>query len=75
MDCKLVYCAEGNVSVTVLPELFTLEMASPARLIALLFFTRLYVNTTSAGVIGVPLLNFTPCRIVNVTALPPLDHL
>ena len=41
MDCRLVYCAAGNVSVTVLPEVLTLEMASPARLIALLALTRL----------------------------------
>ena len=39
--CRLVYCAEGKVSVTVLPEVLTLLIASPPRLIDAFFFTRL----------------------------------
>ena len=35
-------------------------------------FSRLNVYTTSAGVIGSPLLNLTPLRIVNVSVLLPL---
>ena len=38
------------------------------------FISRLKVNATSLAVIGVPSLNFTPCRMVNVSVLPPLDH-
>ena len=39
--CRLVYCADGNVSVTVLPVVLTLEICRPAKLIAELAFTRL----------------------------------
>ena len=64
----------GNVSVTVLPEVLTLEMFRPSRLTAALFFSMLNVKATSAGVSGVPLFHFTPWRIVKVIVLPPLDH-
>ena len=40
----------------------------------LLFISRLKVNATSAAVIGLPSLNFTPGRMVNVSVLPPFDH-
>src|SRR5215467_13509332 len=36
--------------------------------------SRLKVKATSAAVIGVPLLNLTPCLIVNVSVLLPLLH-
>ena len=38
------------------------------------FISRLKVNATSAAVIGLPSLNFTPGRMVNVSVLPPLDQ-
>jgi len=38
------------------------------------FISKLNVNATSAAVIGLPSLNFTPGRIVNVSVLPPSDH-
>ena len=38
------------------------------------FISRLKVNATSLAVIGVPSLNFTPGRMVNVSVLPPLDQ-
>ena len=41
---------------------------------ALFFISRLKVNATSLAVIGVPSLNFTPGRMVNVSVLPPLDQ-
>jgi hypothetical protein len=62
------------VSVTLLPDEVTLLIVSPFRFSALLDFSRLYVNTTSAGVNGVPLFHFTPWRIANVSDLPPLPH-
>ena len=40
-SCRLVYCAEEKVSVTVLPEVLTLLMGSPPRLMDAFFFTRL----------------------------------
>ena len=61
--------------MTLLPEVVTLEMVRPLRLIAAFFFMRLKVNATSAGVSGVPLFHFTPWRIAKVIALPPLLQL
>ena len=71
---RLVYWAVGKVSVTVLPEVLTLEIFRPPRLTDALFFTRLKVKATSAGVNGVPSFHFTPWRIVKVIDLPPLDQ-
>ncbi|GEM_PF-5809451 len=74
ISSRLVYCGVGNVSVTVLPEVLTLEMARPPVLINGLAFTMLKVKATSAGVIGVPLFRFAPWRMVKVIVLPPLDQ-
>ena len=72
MFSRLVYWAVGKLTVTVLPELVTLEMSRPERLMAAYFFTWLKVKTTSAAVKGVPSFHLTPLRIVNVIDLPPL---
>ena len=74
MFWRLVYWLVGNVKVTVLPEVLTLEMSSPARLMAVFFFTRLKVKATSAGENAVPSFHLTPERIVKVMDLPPLPH-
>src|SRR5580692_3490017 len=79
IDCpaissRLVYWEVGNVSVTVLPDVVTLERFRPPLLIDALAFTILKVNATSAGVSAVPLFHFTPWRIVKVIVLSPLDH-
>ena len=74
MFSRLVYWAVGKVSVTVLPEVLTLEIFRPSRFTAVLFFSMLNVKATSAGVIAVPLFHFTPWRIVKAIVLPPLDH-
>ena len=47
---------------------------SPGRSRAGNFLSMLKVNTTSAGVIAVPLLNLTPLRMVNVSDLLPAPH-
>ena len=47
----------------------------PAVLTSAYFCSRLKLKATSAGVIGEPLENFTPWRIVNVIDLPPLAPL
>ena len=60
--------------MTVLPDVLTLVMVRPSRLIAALFLSRLNVKATSAGVSGVPLFHFTPWRIVKASVLPPFDH-
>ncbi len=75
ISSRLVYCGVGNVSVTVLPEVLTLEMLRPPRLIDALAFTRSKVKATSAGVSAEPLLHFTPERIVKVICLPLSPHL
>src|SRR5215471_20208773 len=72
--CRLVYCAVGKVTVTSLPDVLTLEMSRPPRLIAELFFIMLNVKATSAGVRGLPLLHLTPVLIVKVICLPPLPQ-
>src|ERR1700677_3919825 len=69
--CRLVYCAVGKVTVTLLPDVLTPEMSRPSRLSAAFFLMRLKVNATSAAVNGVPLFHFTPWRIAKVIALPP----
>ena len=74
IDCRLVYWGVGNVSVTLLPDVLTLEMVRPSRLMAVLALSRLKVKATSAGVKAVPLFHFTPVRIAKVIALPPSDH-
>ncbi len=74
ISSRLVYWEVGNVSVTVLPDVLTLEMDRPSMLMAVLLLSRLKVKATSAGVNGVPLFHFTPCRIVKAIVLPPLDH-
>ncbi len=74
ISSRLVYWDVGNVSVTVLPDVLTLEMVRPPLLIDALAFTRSKVKATSAGVSGVPLFHFTPWRIVKVIVLSPLDH-
>ena len=74
ISSRLVYWDVGNVSVTVLPDVLTLEMVRPPLLIDALVFTRSKVKATSAGVNGVPLFHFTPWRIVKVIVLSPLDH-
>src|SRR5580693_4534099 len=74
MFSRLVYWDVGKLSVTVLPDVLTLEMVRPPLLIEAFFFTRLKVKATSAGVSGVPLFHFTPWRIVKVIVLSPLDH-
>src|SRR5258708_36586586 len=47
---------------------------SPGRSRAGYFLSRLKVNTTSAGVSGVPSENLTPWRMVNVSDLLPAPH-
>ena len=56
-----------NVNVTSLPEVETPEICAQIPVVssAGYFFSRLNVNTTSAGVKGVPSLHFTSGRIVN----------
>src|SRR5215469_5401148 len=39
-----------------------------------LFFSMLKLKATSLAVSGLPSLNFTPWRIVNVSVLPPSDQ-
>src|SRR5579864_2176757 len=55
-----------KVNVTSLPEADTALICDQTPLVssALYFFSRLNVNTTSAGVKAVPSLHFTPVRIV-----------
>jgi len=61
--------------VTVSPELVTLVSGPPSafqsdcRSSAPFSFRTLKENATSAGVIGVPSLNFTPLRIVKVSCV------
>src|SRR5215467_1040743 len=40
-----------------------------------LFLSKLKLYATSAAVSGLPSLNLTPLRMVNVSVLPPFDHL
>ena len=70
----LAYCGVGKFTETLLPELVTLEMFRPCRLMAGYFLISLKVKTTSAGVNGVPSFHLTPWRMVNVIVLPPLDQ-
>src|SRR5215471_15891259 len=73
----MLYMNRGDglfmVITTSLPLATTLVSGPPAlvhrdcRSSALYFLSKLYVNTTSAGVIGVPLLHLTPWRIVKVS--------
>ena len=64
----------GKLSTTLLPDVFTLVIFRPLRLTDVLFFIRLKVKATSAGVNAVPSFHFTPWRIAKVIVLPPLDH-
>ena len=65
----------SKFSVTVSPEVVTLVSGPPSafhsdwRSSAPFSFRTLNENATSAGVIGVPSLNFTPLRIVKVSAV------
>src|SRR5215471_4642895 len=73
----MLYMNRGDglfmVITTSLPLATTLVSGPPAlvhrdcKSSALYFLSMLYVNTTSAGVIGVPLLHLTPWRIVKVS--------
>ncbi len=59
-----------------MPDWVTLDSTDQTELMSRAgnFLIRLKVKATSAAVIGVPLLNLTPCLIVNVRVLLPLLH-
>ncbi len=58
-----------KLTVTSLPDAATLATCAHTPFVsrAGYFLSRLKVNTTSAGVSGLPSLHFTPCRMVNTS--------
>ena len=76
---RLAYSGWANVSTAVV-EFGAVALtgsgvgAGACEASVVFFISRLKVNATSLAVIGVPSLNFTPGRMVNVSVLPPLDQ-